>query len=141
VNSDSTASVVGPVGRPVGLALLLTGMGAVAAVLLFLIDPATAWFLPVCPLHVLTGLHCPGCGATRALHELARGHIGTALRLNALVTLTLPAAAGVWLARRRGWDLVPRLGRPVGLCLLIGVVVVFGIARNIPVYPFALLAP
>ena len=38
-----------------------------------------------CPFHVLTGLYCPGCGNSRALHELAQLHIAEALRYNYLM--------------------------------------------------------
>lgn len=38
-----------------------------------------------CPFHVLTGLYCPGCGNSRALHALAEGHFAEALRYNYLM--------------------------------------------------------
>jgi hypothetical protein len=48
----------------------------------------------VCPFKLLTGWPCVGCGTTRAFVALADGAVGTAVRLNPLVTL----AAGAWLA-------------------------------------------
>ena len=47
---------------------------------------------PKCPLRELTGWNCPGCGATRAAHELVHGHIRAALHLNALFVLAIPGA-------------------------------------------------
>ena len=49
--------------------------------------------MPLCTFHVLTGLECPGCGATRATHELLHGRLLAALHYNALWVLSLPLAA------------------------------------------------
>jgi hypothetical protein len=48
-------------------------------------DPTSAGFFPVCPLYMLTGLACPGCGLTRGFHALFHGDILTALDYNALL--------------------------------------------------------
>ena len=32
-------------------------------------------FLPSCVFHSMTGLYCPGCGGTRAVLELMKGHV------------------------------------------------------------------
>lgn len=66
-------------------ALLLCGV-------LLLFPPARFSLYPACPIHQLLGIDCPGCGATRALAALLRGHLMEALRLNALFVLLLPAA-------------------------------------------------
>ena len=60
--------------RTVGMAAILT----TAAVILFVFDPTRVGFLPPCPLHEFTGLWCPGCGSTRALHQLVHGHLALA---------------------------------------------------------------
>src|SRR4051812_39541846 len=52
----------------------------------------SAWY-PQCLFHTLTGLHCPGCGATRAMYALLHGQLTTALHQNALATLALPFVA------------------------------------------------
>jgi hypothetical protein len=65
------------------LAILLLG-------LLWWFDPAEI-HLPLCTFHRLTGLECPGCGATRATHELLHGRIQAAWRCNALWVMLLPA--------------------------------------------------
>jgi hypothetical protein len=67
---------------PVCLAILLLA-------LLWWFDPAKT-NLPACTFHALTGLDCPGCGATRATHELLHGRLLTALRYNPLWVLSLP---------------------------------------------------
>ena len=60
-----------------------------AALLIF--PPTRFSFYPTCPIHQFLGIDCPGCGATRALAALLRGHLLEALRLNALFVLLLPA--------------------------------------------------
>jgi hypothetical protein len=120
---------------------ILWGGGAATLVagLFFFIDPNRARFLPTCPLHTLTGLYCPGCGATRAVHALLHGHVLAALRLNALLLLALPVGAGVGLWR--WWSGGGLRWRPAWTWWLLAVAVVFGVLRNIPSYPFTLLAP
>ena len=73
-------------------------------------------------------VYCPGCGGTRALIALARGHVAEALYVHPPVTVALGLAAGyllsqtVWRLRgRRGWVLRYRPWWPaalVGLFLL-----------------------
>ena len=65
---------------------------AAAAVVLFVFDPATAWFFPPCLFRALTGHPCPGCGTLRAFHALLHGDVAGALRLNALTVIGLPLA-------------------------------------------------
>jgi hypothetical protein len=60
--------------------------GSAAALLLFL-PPTRYSFYPQCPIYSSLHLLCPGCGTTRALAALLRGHLREALRLNALTTL------------------------------------------------------
>lgn len=114
-------------------------------VTLFLIDPAGSALYPPCLFHALTGLHCPGCGTLRALHQLLHGNLRTAFRLNPLMVSSLPFVA-YWvlsgLVREvSGWRM-PRLFLPAAwIWVLLGVIVLFSIARNVPVYPFSLLAP
>jgi hypothetical protein len=58
----------------------------------WLYPPARASFYPACPIREFLGIDCPGCGATRALAALLRGHVLEALRLNPLFVLLLPVA-------------------------------------------------
>jgi hypothetical protein len=114
--------------------LAALGVGAVLA-LVFFFNPATTHLLPTCPFHALTGLYCPGCGSTRALHRLMHGDVEAALRFNPLMVATLPVL-GVLLIRRDSATV-----RPVWIWLLLAVVIGYGVLRNIPVHPFTLLAP
>jgi hypothetical protein len=105
-----------------------------------------ASWLPGCVFHQLTGLHCAGCGMTRAAHASLHGRLGEAFRFNPLGMVLLPVAAiGVGieiLGWVRGRRLPFRLavGR-YGAWVLMGVIVGFWILRNIPAWPFTLLAP
>jgi hypothetical protein len=128
--------------------LPLAGMLAVAAtalVTLHFFDPATSGLFPPCPLRYLTGWYCPGCGSLRAIHQLLHGNLRAAWALNPLTILLLPfliyGTVSYASFELRGQHL-PRLFLPAvwirGLC---AVIILFGIARNIPFHPFELLAP
>ena len=92
-------------GRLTGLMTL----GLAAAALVWF-PPDLYGFYPVCPVHAWTGLLCPGCGGTRALAALLRGHLGEALRLNGLVVALLPIALayGAVAILCGRWGKVPR---------------------------------
>ncbi|HVM62301.1 MAG TPA: DUF2752 domain-containing protein [Verrucomicrobiae bacterium] len=108
--------------------------GVVAAVL-FAFDPVRASIYPACVFHRLTGLWCPGCGTTRALHQLLHGNVAAAFHFNALSMVILPVA-GYLIVRGDVSTLKPKW-----IWALLAVIVAFGVLRNIPVYPFTLLAP
>lgn len=103
------------------------------------------WY-PGCLFRKFTGLLCPGCGMTRAAYATLHGDIGRAFRMNPVGMALLPVAmAGValetigWVSGRRPpfrMEVTPRVawGLACGLIL-------FWILRNIPVWPFSLLAP
>lgn len=113
--------------------------------------------VPLCPVHAMTGLICPGCGMTRAVHALVSGDVLLALRSNAMVLVLLPVVAVAWWrwfrARLRGaarpmphgpapqgtvpQDLGSR-GRMLVL-LFVAVTAVYTVARNLPA--LAVLAP
>ena len=116
-------------------ALLMAVAVAAGWAALFVIDPSHTSVLPPCPFHWLTGLYCPGCGSTRALHQLAHGNLAAALGYNPLAVLMLPVVAYLALVRKN------MLIKPVYFWVLVGVVVAFGVLSNIPAYPFTLLAP
>jgi len=60
----------------------------------------------ICPFRAVTGLPCPTCGLTRAVHWLMRGDVGRALAINPFDTLFLlvavPLFAGLWVANLVG---------------------------------------
>lgn len=113
--------------------LAATAMGAGAMVFLF--NPATHPFYPVCLFHALTGLNCPGCGMTRALYALLHGNLRVALKDNALFILTLGALA-VWAAqfvvRKIRHQPTTFSVPPKYLWLSLVIALVFAVVRNLP---------
>lgn len=107
---------------------------ALAAALLLRFPPGQYTFYPECPIYHYFHVQCPGCGATRAVAALLRGHIGGALRLNALTTLLTPFAViyaiGCYRRFLRHEPVQPaRLPRS-GVYAGLGAAVVFAIVRN-----------
>jgi len=124
----------------IGSVISVLGLAAV----LFLFDPCLYGFYPRCPLYTITGLHCPGCGALRGLHELLHGHLLTALRMNSLLFLGLPLVGFVCFhprVRNKESASANVLKSPLPGWWALAAIVLFWILRNIPVYPFTLLAP
>jgi hypothetical protein len=110
--------------------------------LLYAVDPAGVAWLPKCPLHQITGWHCPGCGVTRAAHALLHGDLLGAFNKNALLLFLTPLLLLYcgWKRRREGRAWSTTISRRAILGLL-ALLLLFAVLRNIPVYPFELLAP
>lgn len=107
---------------------------ALVIVLVFAFDPQRYSFFPPCAFHKLTGWNCPGCGSTRAIHALLHGHFLEAMGKNPLMVLSLPILVAMLV--------FPRLRmRPSMAWGALIVLIAYTIVRNIPVYPFNLLAP
>jgi hypothetical protein len=121
-----------------------TGMSLGAGLVAYF-DPSKFHFLPVCPVLAATGFACPGCGLTRGFHELFHGRLIPALDLNLLIpvwavifgylflALLIFAVRGRWL---RMWLIDPKF-----LITFFIILVGFGVARNIPLWPFTILFP
>ena len=115
--------------------ILLLGLAGGGLTFLLFLFPADRYeFWPKCILHQCTGLYCPGCGNTRALSALLHGNFVDSLKMNVLF---IPAVIVVVLS-----TLYPRItyNRVFSWGVTI-VVILFFILRNIPCYPFSLLAP
>ena len=138
--TQQRATASGPLGF-----WLITAIGLVGTVVLFFVDPTAARWFPICPFHELTGLHCPGCGTSRALHALVHGDILTALSNNVLSTLFVPLLAWSWISyglETMGRKPLPALRwRPAALWTLLAVILACWVLRNLPWHPFTLLAP
>lgn len=91
--------------------------GGVAAALVALSPFATrlAAALPACPFKSLTGLPCPGCGATRAALALSRLDVATAFAVSPLAAAAWTGLvaggllAGAWSLTGRALPAPPRL--------------------------------
>lgn len=119
--------------------------GLALAVLYFRLNPAHYPF-PRCPVHWLTGLHCPGCGTQRALHALLHGHVVQAIGFNLLAALAAPVVAFGLL--KEAWGSLT--GTPRRLTFLyqpwlgwgtVGLTLLFTVLRNLPGPLGAWLAP
>ena len=123
-----------------GAVTMLVGVAAV-----WYFEPATSGIFPACPLYTMTGFACPGCGMTRGFHALFHGDILTALDFNALIPL-VAIFFGYWFLslvltaiRGRGFGFGKLSAGLVGTTFVL--LLVFGIVRNIPAYPFTILFP
>jgi hypothetical protein len=115
-------------------ALALAASLMLGVALLVRFPPEHYGFYPRCPIFEATGLLCPGCGGTRALSALLRGHYLEAVRWNALTVGMVPLAllyAGAM--ARRVWRGDPGWVRlPAGVWLGLGIVAgIFGVMRNL----------
>ena len=125
--------------------VVLAAASAVAMVMLGAFDPATSGVFPPCPLRYLTGWYCPGCGSLRAIHQLLHGNLRAAWAMNPLTVVMLPflmyGLASFALFQIRGRGLPQPFLRAVWIRSLCAAIILFGIARNLSLYPFDLLAP
>lgn len=142
VKTDRDFSIKSSTERVLAAAGILIIAGGSFVVSYF--NPVTAGFFPQCPFHALTGMNCPGCGLTRGFHALFHGDILSALHYNAL----LPVYAfiigymlvSMFLTAVRGRGLSWKIFPPSAMYAFMVVTIVFSIARNLPFYPFNLLA-
>ena len=123
-----------------GVAVFTAGSGFVAY-----FDPSTMHFFPVCPLFALTGFACPGCGLTRGFHALFHGDWLTAIDFNALIPVWVVIFGYVFISlmllavRGKGQPMWPT--SPKFLWAFMIVLLIFGVLRNMPIWPFTILFP
>lgn len=132
--------------RSVRAALLLGAAAVFAAGALYLYFHDPYQYPLPCIIKLLTGMYCPGCGAGRACFSILHGKFFDAFCYNPLLVILLPFAGGYIAARGIDWAVTGgnhidgKISIKLLLALLI-IILVYGILRNIPVFPFSLLAP
>lgn len=120
------------------------GAAALGTVLLYRFDPnAPGNPFPGCVFLALTGFYCPGCGMTRAAHALVHLQFARAFAMNPAVMTGLAMVPGL-LAWQAGWR--ARWFAPVVRVMSepkfwLAAIPVYWVARNLPWFPFTLLAP
>lgn len=120
----------------VGISLAAVGVLAAAR----LIDFSALPFGDVCLSQRLFGVPCGGCGLTRAFGALSHGRLEVAFALNPfsflLFGLTL-AAVFLPILNRISPEITVRMARSrwlkAGVVILVASMVVFGVARSVPV--------
>lgn len=99
----------------------------------------------VCPFHHITGLHCPGCGSQRAVHDLLHLRLYEAIQHNAMLILVSIIIIGkgyaLWSKKYFTTYYYDLTGQSWFTYLVVVAVLLFWILRNIPVAPFSQLAP
>jgi len=125
-----------------------TGVLILVAVLIYYFysrDPSDKENIYVgCAFKGLTGLDCPGCGGQRSVHHLLHLEIIQALRYNAFFILLIPylVLLSYYEIRRFFWE-IPKpenfFTSNKMLWVFLISLLVFGIIRNLPFYPFSLL--
>ena len=108
--------------------------GLALSVLLYFYPAEGHPFWPKCLFHQMTGFYCPGCGNTRALSALLHGQLRESLAKNVLF---IPSCAALLVA-----FLCPKVAYNRFFAWGVAIVfILFFILRNLPWYPFVLLAP
>ncbi len=102
--------------------------------------------IPGCPIYMLTGLYCPGCGSGRALYSILHGHFLTALDYNPLFVILLPLiiylAIQGYLKAVTGRNILPAVSITLNQAwYCTAAFIIYAVIRNIPLYPLTYLAP
>lgn len=140
ISDNSKFSAVERILAGAGIAV-----GTAAALAVAYFNPVTAGFFPQCVLNKLTGLHCPGCGLTRGFHALFHGDIIGAVSFNAMLPIYVFIfgfiAVALFSIVFRGRPLPFKIFRPNLIYGFLILSLFFGVIRNLPFYPFTILAP
>ena len=128
----------------IALVVCAGAAAAAGAVYLYFHDPHS-YPLP-CIFYLLTGFYCPGCGAGRACYAILHGRFLEAFCYNLLMVILLPLLILYIAARTLDWVITggDHVDYKISIRFLVGILVlvfVYWVVRNIPVYPFTLLAP
>lgn len=132
-NFDDTAEMV--CYGMINMGILLF---AAAALLLIKRGANLRQVLPVCCFYRLTGYYCPGCGGTRAVIALLKGHPLQSLRCHPFVGYGALISGAFWLRKtlelitKRRVELI-RL-KPIYLYMALGIAILQWIVKNVLLY-------
>jgi hypothetical protein len=115
------------------------------AVLFYFLNPTEHVLFPRCLFNSITGYYCPGCGSQRAIHSLLHLDFAGVVSYNFLF---IPAFLFIFyhylhplLNKIFNWRLPNIVYFKSTPWIVFGIVILFWIARNLPFYPFSILAP
>lgn len=75
--------------------IILIVVGGIA---LYFLNPTQYSFMPKCPVKLITGLSCPGCGFQRAVHALLHGRFEEAIKYNLFFAYAIPYLCSILIA-------------------------------------------
>lgn len=125
--------------RPAVVATAAAFAGAPLAAWLFFAgrNPYETTVFDPCPVLALTGLQCPGCGATRAAYSAVHGDWLASLAMNPIVLVGYVASAilavGILMTGDRGARRA-RILTMTGLGMLVATLIWSGVGRNVVAY-------
>lgn len=127
------------------LMIISVFIGFVFIYVYYQINPAGQDWMPKCPFHSITGLHCPGCGSQRAIHDFLHGNIIEGFQHNFLMGLGfLVLFYKLFLLFRAKFypdKKTNLLYNPKTPWIILVLILSFWILRNLPFAPFTYLAP
>lgn len=115
--------------KVIRIALILLGIGALYALFVHV----TGVGIP-CPINLVTGLKCPGCGVSRMCMALIRLDFKSAFKYNAAILCLLPLMAAVLVRYIYVYIKYGRIKDKYAdgaVWFMIAVLLIFGILRNI----------
>ena len=115
------------------LTLLILGGGFLIVLASAIADPGDQRFQDLCPVHRLLGLHCPGCGMTRASRSILLLSFERAFFYNPLIIIVAPYIAyrvitiilGMITKKKPVSDFPVRLSRAIQVLFVLGYVTLF----------------
>lgn len=120
-------------------------LGISVAILYFFVNPSDVNFFPKCPLYVTTGIYCPGCGSQRATHQLLQFNLFGVLQQNVLYFLGILVLGyhGIITGLNAYFkkNIYNYIYHPKTPIIILVIIIIYWVLRNIPYYPFTILAP
>jgi hypothetical protein len=140
------AAAKGTTGRDPKLrAVAVLGLQAFALAAFGFLIPPDSPFFPRCAFYALTTLYCPGCGTGRGILRILHGDILGGIRQNWLLLIGIPVliladlnALLALFGKKKLFD-IDTIKH--GAIIFSALIIFYWIARNIPFFPFTLLAP
>lgn len=109
----------------------LLSIGIVFLIIAYLGKPLNGPIIP-CIFNKITGLFCPGCGMTRAVHSMMHFEIGQALRYNFLIII-IPPFMGIYLFLH--YKSADKAAMIITYAMLI-ITISYGVARNLSIFNY-----